>query len=123
MWKTAKFSCRRPGPIRGMSVDLGGPSLVPPPLVPQKPQVAVEQGRQTADAAVPGGTEEEIIGVLGEIICIFLAYILLFLGIYLNSRLTEPEMIPAREYVENGQIFVQEARPNPGYVRGPCSST
>lgn len=53
------------------------------------------------------------------IICIFLAYILLFLGIYLNSRLTEPEMIPAREYVENGQIFVQEARPNPGYVRGP----
>ena len=28
--------------------------LVPPPLVPQKPQVAVEQGRQTADAAVPG---------------------------------------------------------------------
>lgn len=52
------------------------------------------------------------------IICIFLAYFLLFLGIYLNARLTEPAIIPAREYIENGQILVQEAAPNPAYVRG-----
>lgn len=52
------------------------------------------------------------------VICITLAYFLLFLGIYFNSRLTEAAMIPAREYVENGQIMVQEAMPNPGYVQG-----
>lgn len=52
------------------------------------------------------------------IICIFLAYFLLFLGIYMNARLSEAAMIPAREYVENGRIMVQEAMPNPGYVRG-----
>ena len=52
------------------------------------------------------------------IICIFLAYLLLFTGIYLNSRLTEPPLIPAREYIENGKILLQEARPNPGYVHG-----
>lgn len=52
------------------------------------------------------------------IICIFLAYFLLFLGIYLNSRLTEQAVISAREYIENGQIFVQEAAPNPFYVQG-----
>ena len=56
---------------------------------------------------------------VSAVACIFLAYILLFLGIYLNSRLTEPEMIPAREYVENGRILLQEAQPNPGYVQGP----
>ena len=52
------------------------------------------------------------------IICIFLAYFLLFLGIYLNSRLAEQAVIPAREYIENGQIMVREAMPNPGYVQG-----
>lgn len=52
------------------------------------------------------------------IICIFLAYFLLFLGIYLNSRLTEQAVIPAREYIENGQILVREAMPNPEYVQG-----
>lgn len=52
------------------------------------------------------------------VICIFLAYFLLFLGIYLNSRLSEQAVIPAREYIENGQIFVREAMPNPAYVRG-----
>lgn len=52
------------------------------------------------------------------VICISLAYFLLFLGIYLNSRLTEPAVIPAREYIENGQILVQEAMPNPTYVQG-----
>ena len=52
------------------------------------------------------------------IICIFLAYFLLFLGIYLNSRLTEQAVIPAREYIENGQIMVREAMPNPAYVQG-----
>ena len=52
------------------------------------------------------------------ILCISLAYFLLFLGIYLNSRLTEQAVIPAREYIENGQILVQEAMPNPSYVRG-----
>lgn len=52
------------------------------------------------------------------IICIFLAYFLLFLGIYLNSRLTEQAVIPAREYIENGQILVREAMPNPSYVQG-----
>ena len=56
------------------------------------------------------------------IICISLAYFLLFLGIYLHSRLAEPEMIPAREYVENGRILLQEARPNPGYVQEPWRS-
>ena len=52
------------------------------------------------------------------VICISLAYFLLFLGIYLNSRLGEQAVIPAREYIENGQILVQEAMPNPTYVRG-----
>lgn len=52
------------------------------------------------------------------VICIFLAYFLLFIGIYLNARLTEAAVIPAREYVENGQIMVQEAMPNPSYVQG-----
>lgn len=52
------------------------------------------------------------------IICIFLAYFLLFLGIYLNSRLSEAAIIPAREYIENGQILVREAMPNPSYVQG-----
>lgn len=52
------------------------------------------------------------------VICIFLAYFLLFLGIYFNSRLTEPAIIPAREYIENGQILVREAMPNPAYVQG-----
>lgn len=52
------------------------------------------------------------------VICISLAYFLLFLGIYLNSRLTEQAIIPAREYIENGQILVREAMPNPSYVQG-----
>lgn len=52
------------------------------------------------------------------VVCISLAYFLLFLGIYLNSRLGEQAVIPAREYIENGQILVQEAMPNPTYVRG-----
>lgn len=52
------------------------------------------------------------------IICITLAYFLLFLGIYFNSRLTEPEIIPAREYIENGQILLREAEKNPAYVSG-----
>ena len=52
------------------------------------------------------------------IICIFLAYFLLFLGIYFNSRLTEPAVIPAQEYIENGRILVREAMPNPSYVQG-----
>ena len=52
------------------------------------------------------------------VICISLAYFLLFLGIYLNSRLTEQAIIPAREYIENGQILVREAMPNPAYVQG-----
>ncbi|MDE7219069.1 MAG: ABC transporter permease [Oscillospiraceae bacterium] len=52
------------------------------------------------------------------VICIFLAYFLLFLGIYLNTRLTEQAVIPAREYIENGQILVREAMPNPSYVQG-----
>ena len=36
--------------------------------------------------------------------CISLAYFLLFLGIFLNSRLVEPEIQPERQYVEEGQI-------------------
>lgn len=52
------------------------------------------------------------------VVCISLAYFLLFLGIYLNSRLTEQAVIPAREYIENGQILVREAMPNPAYVQG-----
>lgn len=52
------------------------------------------------------------------IICIFLAYFLLFLGIYLNNRLSEPRMIPAQEYIQDGQILLQQASPNPNYVDG-----
>lgn len=52
------------------------------------------------------------------VLCISLAYFLLFLGIYLNSRLTEQAIIPAREYIESGQILVREAMPNPAYVQG-----
>lgn len=50
--------------------------------------------------------------------CIFLAYFLLFLGIYLNSRLGEPEVYPPHEYIQDGQIMTAEPQPNPGYVRG-----
>ena len=52
------------------------------------------------------------------ITCISLAYFLLFLGIFLNSRLMEQSVIPAQEYIENGRILVQEAMPNPAYVQG-----
>ena len=55
---------------------------------------------------------------VSAVVCIFLAYFLLFLGIYLHARLTEPAMMPAQEYVENGEIFCQAAYPNPGYVQG-----
>lgn len=50
--------------------------------------------------------------------CIFLAYFLLFLGIYLHARLAEPAVVPAREYIENGRILVREASPNPARVEG-----
>lgn len=50
--------------------------------------------------------------------CISLAYFLLFLGIFLNSRLVEPEIQPERQYVEDGQIVTLPAKPNPSYVRG-----
>lgn len=52
------------------------------------------------------------------IICIFLAYFLLFLGIYLNAQLAEPRVIPPREYIQDGQILLQQAMPNPAYVEG-----
>ena len=52
------------------------------------------------------------------VVCISLAYFLLFLGIYFNSRLTEQAVIPAREYIENGQILLREAEKNPAYVSG-----
>ena len=50
--------------------------------------------------------------------CISLAYFLLFLGVFLDSRLVEPEIQPERQYVEDGQIVTLPAKPNPGYVRG-----
>lgn len=50
--------------------------------------------------------------------CITLAYFLLFLGIYLNTRLSEPEIYPEQQYVQDGQIVTEVARPNPSYVRG-----
>lgn len=50
--------------------------------------------------------------------CISLAYFLLFLGIFLNARLTEPELYPERQYVEEGRIVTEAARPNLAYVRG-----
>lgn len=52
------------------------------------------------------------------VICIFLAYFLLFLGIYLNNRLSEPETYPEQQYVQDGQIVTAAAHPNPNYVRG-----
>lgn len=52
------------------------------------------------------------------VVCIFLAYFLLFLGIYLNARLKEPEIYPAHEYIQDGQIMTAPAEPNPGYIRG-----
>lgn len=50
--------------------------------------------------------------------CITLAYFLLFFGIFLNSRLSEPEIYPEQQYVEEGQIITTAASPNPFYVRG-----
>lgn len=50
--------------------------------------------------------------------CITLAYFLLFLGIYLNARLSEPEIYPEQQYVQDGQIVTEAARPNPNHVRG-----
>lgn len=51
-------------------------------------------------------------------VCITLAYLLLFSGLYFNARLTEPEFYPERQYVEDGRIVTAEAYPNPVYVRG-----
>ncbi len=55
---------------------------------------------------------------VAAVACIFLAYFLLFLGIFLNARLAEPEFYPAHQSIEDGQIVTVEARPNPGYIRG-----
>ena len=52
------------------------------------------------------------------VLCITLAYFLLFLGIYLNTRLSESEIYPEQQYVQDGQIVTEEARPNPNYVQG-----
>lgn len=55
---------------------------------------------------------------VAAVTCISLAYFLLFLGIYLNARLSEPEIYPEQQYVQDGQIVTEAARPNPNYVRG-----
>lgn len=52
------------------------------------------------------------------VLSISLAYFLIFLGIFLNSRLSEPEMTAAVEYIQDGQILLREAAPNPAYVGG-----
>ena len=47
-----------------------------------------------------------------------LAYFLVFLGIFLHSRLSEPAVTPAFEYILNGRIVLQEAQANPAYTGG-----
>lgn len=51
-------------------------------------------------------------------VCILSAFLLLFAGSYINSRLTEPETYPAYITLVNGEFVEEDDIPNPNYLRG-----
>lgn len=56
---------------------------------------------------------------VSAVVCILLAFGMLFLGTYINTSLNEPEIYDAYTYVnDNGEIESDEAEPNPNYVGG-----
>lgn len=50
--------------------------------------------------------------------CILLAFILIFLGVYIHSSLNEPEYLAAYSYTENGVTVEEPEMKNPNYVSG-----
>lgn len=54
---------------------------------------------------------------ISSVICILGTFILLFVGIYLNTRLEEPETYSAYEYTDTEGASFSEEIPNPYYLR------
>lgn len=52
------------------------------------------------------------------VICIFSAFIFLFIGSYIYSKLLEPEMYEPYSYTVNGEITAGDTEPNPNYIGG-----
>lgn len=53
------------------------------------------------------------------VICILSAFVLMFSGTYITSRLNEPEMRDSYTYMDDtGNIVIDEAQPNPYYIGG-----
>lgn len=50
--------------------------------------------------------------------CILLAFILIFLGIYITSALNEPEYLAGYSYTENGVTVEEPETKNPNYIDG-----
>ena len=50
--------------------------------------------------------------------CILLAFVLLFIGVYLSSALGEPEYLSAYSYTENGVTVEEPEQKNPYYISG-----
>ncbi len=52
------------------------------------------------------------------VVCILGVFLLLFAGIYINSRLNAPEFLREYSIAHDGQVVEEEPEPNPQYVRG-----
>lgn len=50
--------------------------------------------------------------------CILLAFILLFIGVYITSALNEPEYLAGYSYTENGVTVEEPEMRNPNYISG-----
>lgn len=52
------------------------------------------------------------------VICLVGFFVMLFVSSYIQARLTQPEMYEAYAYTVDGVEIVEEAEPNPMYLRG-----
>lgn len=50
--------------------------------------------------------------------CVLLAFILIFLGVYITSALNEPEYLAGYSYAENGVTVEEPEAKNPNYISG-----
>lgn len=50
--------------------------------------------------------------------CILLAFILIFLGVYITSALNEPEYLAGYSFTENGVTVEEAETKNPNYISG-----
>ena len=50
--------------------------------------------------------------------CILLAFVLIFLGVYIASALNEPEYLTSYSYTENGVTVEEPGTKNPNYISG-----